>query len=507
MTFNIDSTRFSNDDFEITESSGDLVMTHKSTGATFTYDSGKSAWVPSNGLDLSGSDVSNVGALSTEVAKLDFQNTKDWVGGTKKISTTEDTEIYVDPNGDPDGAGTSADPITLKEAARRIPFWINHKYHIILKSGTYTQDFQMAGCLNGGKDAINPPFEIRGESGTRSDVTLEGNISLAIFHGESDVATLKDVTISSTLLQKWGNTVINNVKFDGAATPLTVPEGDVAINAHGRAYMKLETCDFGSNNYAVGAKMSDGSTIKASDVSGTFSHYPVFVTDDAVYDRLGNVANLYGKEGAFKATQGGQVFSNGDRWGDNPFLYDDFRDNAGAVNDRLRPQPQAFYYPEWDVNAGSPTIANEQLELANGDEVAEQVHMTRGEYVWDFKTASSPSSGQVDIRVAYTAFSDQVNVQIQNNGNVDLKVSDGGTTTTTISDTSTGVADGSLYRIKLTRDDTGHELFVGAPGSLSSAGTDSATNDVLGDGRAFHFIQNGLDAQFNVGRIHWTQSN
>jgi hypothetical protein len=58
---------FQNDDFKVeTDNNGDLVQTHKQTGAEFKFDSLKNRWVPVQGLDLGGATVDNVGSMDAD---------------------------------------------------------------------------------------------------------------------------------------------------------------------------------------------------------------------------------------------------------------------------------------------------------------------------------------------------------------------------------------------------------------------------------------------------------
>ncbi len=83
MPFTIDTDNLENDEFSLTENgSGDLVMEHKSTGATLVYNSTEDQWEPSGGiktpavkaneLNNNGSDISlsDTFALDGEFAPL-----------------------------------------------------------------------------------------------------------------------------------------------------------------------------------------------------------------------------------------------------------------------------------------------------------------------------------------------------------------------------------------------------------------------------------------------------
>jgi len=58
---------FQNDDFKVeTDNNGDLVQTHKQTGAEFKFDASKNRWVPVQGLDLGGATIDNVGSIDSD---------------------------------------------------------------------------------------------------------------------------------------------------------------------------------------------------------------------------------------------------------------------------------------------------------------------------------------------------------------------------------------------------------------------------------------------------------
>lgn len=64
-----------NDDFILeTDGNGDLVQTHQQTGAQFKFDSTKMRWIPVEGLDLEGADVSNVGQFDSTSVSTDKVN-------------------------------------------------------------------------------------------------------------------------------------------------------------------------------------------------------------------------------------------------------------------------------------------------------------------------------------------------------------------------------------------------------------------------------------------------
>jgi len=61
-----------NDDFIVeTDNSGDLVQTHKQTGAQFKFDTSQNAWVPVEGLHLDGEDIVGVGSIDAVEGRID----------------------------------------------------------------------------------------------------------------------------------------------------------------------------------------------------------------------------------------------------------------------------------------------------------------------------------------------------------------------------------------------------------------------------------------------------
>ena len=71
MTFIIDTDNLENNNFQLTENeSGDLVLTHKSTGATFDYDSTNEQWVASGGIKTSALEAEQA-TIKDEVVRTD----------------------------------------------------------------------------------------------------------------------------------------------------------------------------------------------------------------------------------------------------------------------------------------------------------------------------------------------------------------------------------------------------------------------------------------------------
>lgn len=68
---------FQNDDFKVeTDNNGNLVQTHKQTGAEFLFNATKNRWVPVQGLDLEGATIDNIGSLDSSAVDHDATTNK-----------------------------------------------------------------------------------------------------------------------------------------------------------------------------------------------------------------------------------------------------------------------------------------------------------------------------------------------------------------------------------------------------------------------------------------------
>jgi len=83
-----------NDNFVVSENgSGDLIQEHKPSGAQFKFDTSLNRWVPVEGLDLDGSDIDNVGSLSTDRSSVNRQSGK--FGQTLANNTPEGSRVML----------------------------------------------------------------------------------------------------------------------------------------------------------------------------------------------------------------------------------------------------------------------------------------------------------------------------------------------------------------------------------------------------------------------------
>ena len=85
MVFSINPDNLENNDFRLVDDDGDLELLHKPSGATFTYDAGESAWIPSAGF---GTDANPV----TGTSHFDAVNTERSIIGDNLV--TEELETF-----------------------------------------------------------------------------------------------------------------------------------------------------------------------------------------------------------------------------------------------------------------------------------------------------------------------------------------------------------------------------------------------------------------------------
>ena len=74
MVFSINPDNLENNDFRLVDDAGDLELLHKPSGATFTYDAGEGAWIPSAGFGTEANPVSGTShfeAVEAEKASID----------------------------------------------------------------------------------------------------------------------------------------------------------------------------------------------------------------------------------------------------------------------------------------------------------------------------------------------------------------------------------------------------------------------------------------------------
>ena len=87
MTFIIDTDNLENNNFQLTENeSGDLVLTHKSTGATFDYDSTNEQWVASGGIKTPALEAERAVIGSTPIERVEAKTASDVTDGVLEFT-------------------------------------------------------------------------------------------------------------------------------------------------------------------------------------------------------------------------------------------------------------------------------------------------------------------------------------------------------------------------------------------------------------------------------------
>jgi len=138
---------------EDTGTPGDFVVAEDTDGNTvlLKYDDTAGEWVYGGPVNMGGSDISNVGQLSSTSVNTDKVNTGQTVYRDVPLDRYEDiikdvpevtqghVNLYLDPlNGDDSNPGTEAEPIeTLSEAQSRTPMQIRHGVRWYLADGDY----------------------------------------------------------------------------------------------------------------------------------------------------------------------------------------------------------------------------------------------------------------------------------------------------------------------------------------------------------------------------------
>ena len=273
--------------------------------------------------------------LNVELLKYTPREVTQWDDGQHPVVSTEDTTVYVDPaNGSDDNDGTQSNSLeTIQEAAYRAPLFASHTYHIVLEPGTYTGNGRFMPFIAPTKPNADTPIQIRSSTGNASDVDLQGVYSFGVMTGETDKPTLQDVTISGTVLGKFGAIKLNNCVI-AASNGLTTTEGTIGIDAHSPCTILLDNCTF-QESTDVGMNLQEGARVDLRFCDGVCGSTVAKVKRGADV-REQTIGDVYGKEAWVKYEQGGRyITSNGLAKGGDVAVSDDWGD--GRLSDRFGP--------------------------------------------------------------------------------------------------------------------------------------------------------------------------
>lgn len=463
MPFNIDPNLIENNDVQLTEDgNGDLALKHVPSGTTLTVDEDVniSDFWDDNNSEIT-ADVNNQ-SLSTEDLKRKAKeaSTHTGKGDKRQIITTERTELYVDPvNGDDSGDGTESDPIkTYGEMWSRVPYFIEHRFHIYLREGTLdaAPGVRQIGPVRifTGSDYLTgqQPFSIQKHpNASASNVIIDGNINRLPSGGpELDKPTLKDVTVTGSVAPGTGHVTLENVTFTGASSDI---QAGRAVNSHDMATIRLRNCTFKSALENV-ASMAQGSTLFMQGNTGTVSEtaYQIKAGSRVVFDSYNppigeRLVNL--------ASGGSMVGPTGEVYTQNTRLLDTFLDNR--LTDRFG-DPRGGVFA-WDITNGSPSVSGEALKLPAGNNTIQNVITSHDVFMGkigtaeiDFSFDSSPTGGDLIFRVFRESSNKYWSVQLSNGGSVNIVKNDSGGPTVTDTGSYTVNTNGRTIVIKRSTD-------------------------------------------------------
>lgn len=196
------------------------------------------------------------------------------------------------------------------------------------------------------------------------------------------------------------------------------------------------------------------------------------------------------------------------------YIEDDWDDNA--LSGRSQPIKDIFYQygtsgagdllkgvyrPRWNVDSGSPSASNQQLELPDGSTTPQVVStpstFTTGSWKTDFQVASSTSSGVTEFWImsqeAQTTPNNAYRTRATNDGTYDTRKRSGGTDTTLI--TGSWPNDTATHTSTTTRGSHGEfELFLDG----TSQGT--ATDREFGTS-GYILCKSNIDSQTNYDNL------
>jgi len=436
-------------------------------------------------------------------------NTTDQVnrvaGNKRPLVTTEDTAIYVDPdNGNDEGEGTEANPVrTIREAFQRQPFFLLHKFDIVLEAGVHPDVAATQPPSFSTFKTPPVPFEFYGKTGNRDDVIVKAQLGFGYFHGEQDSPQVRDITVDSTIGTKIGNITYENIHFRGEGQPLATNGNTVAFNDHTPTVSRVADCTF-SSNYDEGIRVTKNAVLEVESVDGQTAEYGIVARGGATVNMYGNVG-LIGTKGRFRKDRNATIRRYRGWVGNDPFLHDDFGD-GGVVSrdpdDRLRTVNQHYYRPRWSVVDGNTVITGGQMEIPAGDKPYVETGVLRGEFAFDFNFESAPSSGNIQLNPhAHSNPIRYSQMRVSADGSLEVRHYDGSFNTTI---TGSWDNDTNTHRVELIKTDSGHELRYDG----SVIGTDSFTYDPFAAGSSDCRVEmkNDSDVQVNVERVNVAQA-
>lgn len=371
---------------------------------------------------------------------------------------------------------------TLDEALQRIPFIVQHPWHIRLEDGTYDSVNDISGpvaVLSGWESTgVVPQFKVQGNATTPTNVTVDVNFwNMMVMNPETDDtgsdAVLNSFEMTGTFNNKGGNFSIADVTFTGA-------NGTAALLGKGGGITQFHNCTFQTGLDYVVNLANPGSQVVLRNCQGSVSKYTYKLQNGAMGVQSGTSEGI-GDLGLYELGAGGIMFD----YRGSPFdrfiqLADDWNDerlNADRVT-----TSQMQYRPQWSDESGSVEATDGILRIPAGDSTTQAVQTTPAlgphpniisNLIFEVKFLSDPTAGNFTLHFCRNQDGfNEWRVRFDADGNMNLQKTNSNTDTTVISGSYTN--DQSWHEVEVTRNDSaGWELFE--DGSSQGTATDSFT--------------------------------
>lgn len=209
---------FENDDFRVeTDANGDLVQTHKQTGAEFKFDATKDRWIPVQGLDLEGATIDNAGSIAvdslsaTQLAQALNANGNDITNigaadadsvNTGDLTYSAGVTFKEDDNSPLEILGESSGTITLADEYDAVK---------MIMTGTDSGPTELLDMQINGDTGSNYEYVDNGDNTTSGATSWEG---VAI----SNRSVGQHITLSGS----WGNAVTFGTSVHGQSGGRTI---------------------------------------------------------------------------------------------------------------------------------------------------------------------------------------------------------------------------------------------------------------------------------------------
>ena len=236
----------------------------------------------------------------------------------RTLVSKDDREIYVDPDGDDDAAGTESDPVeSIQEAVDRVPCYLQHEWKIWIQPGDYDEHVKIhsivgtgegAQRLDGEEFAPLRNIEIGGDGDSPSDVTVNSFVVGSCW-GLS-IPRIRDLMITEET-DTYGSRPAG-IQVFGSATPsiwdVEWADGiETAILAYG-SRVNCRDIDIGDNNVDHGFESRRDGCVILRDSEGTSTNEVYVMNHGTIIDRDGSFKN-----GGRSAATGWRLY-NGDGW-------------------------------------------------------------------------------------------------------------------------------------------------------------------------------------------------